>query len=172
MTYTEIRSRLIPAWLVTAAVDGTFASALSAFGYHSTVTRLWQGVASTLLGPSALQGGTRTALIGVVMHIGVALLWTSVFFALYSVSPRLRRLVSTTGGVIGVAAIYGPLIWTIMSFVVIQSLTGRAPTIAPRWFIQLFAHIPFVAVPIVAMVSRRLEATTRRADARVAEDLA
>jgi hypothetical protein len=169
---SEIRSRLIPAWLVIAATDGLFASALSVFGYHSTATRLWQGVASTVLGPSAMQGGTRTALIGIAMHIGVALLWTSVFFALYSALPWLRRLVSTPGGVIGVAAIYGPLIWIIMSFGVIQMLTGRAPTIAPRWFVQLFAHIPFVALPIVAMVSRRIGATAPLADASVARGAA
>jgi hypothetical protein len=35
--------------------------------YHSTVTRLWRGVASTLLG-RAFDGGTRTALIGVLMR--------------------------------------------------------------------------------------------------------
>jgi hypothetical protein len=168
MTHTEIRSRLIPAWLAIAAIDFAFASALSVFGYHSTVTRLWQGVASTLLGPAALQGGARTALIGVIMHIGVALLWTSVFFALYSASPRLRRLVSTPSGVIGVAAIYGPFIWIVMSFVVIQLLTGRSPTIAPRWFVQLFAHIPFVALPIVAMIARRIGVATGRANAPVA----
>ena len=168
----DLRSRLIPAWLATAAIDGVFASALSVFGYHSTVTRLWQGVASTLLGPVALQGGARTALIGVFIHIGVALLWTSVFFALHSASPRLRRLVSTPGGVIGVAAVYGPLIWLVMSFGVIQLLTGRSPTIAPRWFVQLFAHIPFVALPIVAMIARSIGAAKGRADVRVAEDVA
>jgi hypothetical protein len=33
---------------------------------------------------------------------------------------------------IGVAAIYGPLIWIVMSFVVIQLLTGRSPTYRAR----------------------------------------
>ena len=43
-------SRLVRAGLLTALTDGTFASVLSVFAYGSTVTRLWQGVASTLLG--------------------------------------------------------------------------------------------------------------------------
>jgi hypothetical protein len=164
----DIRSRLIPAWLATAAIDGAFASALTVFGYHSTVGRLWRGVASTLFGPAAMQGGPRLAYIGFVMHIGVALLWTSVFFALYSVWPRLREIVSTPRGTIAVAAIYGPLIWVVMSLVVIPLVTGRPPNVQPRWFIQLAGHFPFVALPIVAIIGRGFSATTRRANVRVA----
>jgi len=55
------------AGLVTGITDGLFSSVLAAFVYGSTVTRLWQGVASVLLGPDALNGGTRTAAIGVLM---------------------------------------------------------------------------------------------------------
>jgi hypothetical protein len=56
-------SRLVRTWLVIATVDGLFASALSVFAYKSTVTRLWQGVAATVLGPSAFTGGLRTACV-------------------------------------------------------------------------------------------------------------
>ena len=49
-------SRLVRAWLVTAIVDALFSSALAVFAYRSTVTRLWQGVASILLGPAAFEG--------------------------------------------------------------------------------------------------------------------
>jgi hypothetical protein len=145
--------------------DGLFASALSVFAYHSTVARLWQGVAATLLGPSALQGGIRTALIGVVMHIGVALWWSTVFLTAYRAWPRLRRMVSTAGGVIGVAAVYGPMIWLVMSWVVIPQLTGRPPTITVRWWVQLLGHIPFVALPIVATIGLGVGGYARRGEA-------
>jgi hypothetical protein len=157
----DIRSRLVPAWLATAAIDGTFASALTVFGYHSTVGRLWRGVASTLLGPAAMDGGTGVALVGVVMHIFVALLWTTVFFVLYTNSPALRRIVSRPAGAIGVAAIYGPLIWMVMSLIVIPLLTGRPPTVNTRWLIQLAGHFPFVALPIVAIIGRGVAMATR-----------
>ena len=45
-------SRLALAGFVTAIVDGLFSSVLSVAFYHSTVTRLFQGVASVLVGPS------------------------------------------------------------------------------------------------------------------------
>jgi hypothetical protein len=138
---------------LTAIVDGLFACVQTTVFYHSTVTRLWQGVASTLLGPAALQGGTRTALIGVLMHIGVAFAWSAVFvFGIMRV-PAVRRALATRWGPITVAAVYGPLIWMVMSLAVIPFLVHRAPSITLRWWIQLAGHIPFVGLPI-ALASR------------------
>ena len=168
----DIRSRLVPAWLLTAAVDGIFASALSVYGYHGTFARLWQGVASTVLGPASMQGGTRTVMIGLLMHLGVALLWTSVFFALYTASAAVRRIVATPGGVVAAAAIYGPPIWLVMSLLVIPALTGRPPAITPRWWINLVAHVPFVALPMIWVIGRGVRVTPPLADARVAESAA
>jgi hypothetical protein len=160
--------RLVRAWLLTAVTDGLFASALSAFAYGSTVTRLWQGVASTLIGPAAFEGGTRTALVGVLMHFGVALGWSAVFLALVSSSARLRRVVRSPGGIVAVAVVYGPLIWLVMSLAVIPLLTGRPPAITLRWWVQLLGHIPFVALPIVASLGRgdgRARVSGRRTEA-------
>ena len=145
---------LVRAWLVTAIVDALFSSALNVFAYHSTVALLWQRVASTLLGPKALDGGERTVLIGLLMHAGVALAWSAVFLILAIRWAGLRRAIATPMGVLGVAALYGPAIWMVMSFVVIPTATGRPPTINARWWIQFFGHIPFVALPIVGVISR------------------
>jgi hypothetical protein len=71
-------SRLVRAGILTGVIDGLFSSVLSAAFYDSTVARLFQGVASTLLGRAALDGGTRTALVGVLMHFGVAFGWSAV----------------------------------------------------------------------------------------------
>jgi hypothetical protein len=48
--------RVARAGILTGLSDGLFASVLSVLDFHSTVTRVWQGVASTLLGRSALDG--------------------------------------------------------------------------------------------------------------------
>src|SRR5882757_4119552 len=146
-------SRLVRAWLVTAVVDALFASALAVFAYRSTVTRLWQGVASILLGPAAFEGGARTTVVGLLLHCGVALGWSAVFLALYLSWPRLRRALASRRGVIAVAALYGPAIWLVMSLA-ISLLVRRSPAFGFRWWVQLVGHIPFVAVPIVAMISR------------------
>ena len=146
----DTMARLVRAGLLTGIVDGLFSSVLSAFFYGSTVSRLWQGVASVLLGSDALNGGRRTALIGLLMHFGVAFAWSAVFLFLLLRWEWIRGLLASRHGVLKVAALYGPFIWMVMSLVVIPALTRRPPRITLRWWIQWFGHIPFVGIPIVA----------------------
>jgi uncharacterized membrane protein YagU involved in acid resistance len=141
-------SRLVHAGLLTGITDGLFSSVLSVFFYDSTVTRLFQGVASTLLGKEALEGGISTALIGVLMHFGVAFGWSAVFLLLVTRSARIRRVLASRFGALEVAAVYGPFVWLVMSLVVIPLLLKRPPTINVRWLVQLIGHIPFVGLPI------------------------
>ena len=147
-------NRLVRAWLTTAIIDGLFSSVLVSVFYGSTVARLWQGVASVLLGQEALNGGNRTVLVGLLMHFGVALAWSTVFLILWLRSRAIRDAVTSLAGILKIAALYGPLIWMVMSLVVIPSLTHRPPTINYRWWIQLVGHIPFVAIPIIASIAR------------------
>lgn len=149
-------SRLVRAGLLTGVTDGLFASVLSVAFYDSTVTRLWQNVASTLLGPEAFDGGTRTALIGVLMHFGVAFGWSAVFLLLAMKSAWLRRVLASRYGAVKVAAVYGPFIWLVMSLVVIPLLVQRPPTINLRWWVQGIGHFPFVGLPIVASIGSGL----------------
>jgi hypothetical protein len=142
--------RLIRAGVLTGLVDGLFSSVLSVAFYGSTVTRLFQGVAATLIGRDAFEGGPATALLGVLMHFGVAFGWSAVFMALVSRSPWIRRVLASRYGVVRVAAWYGPFVWLVMSLAVIPLLVHRAPAITIRWWIQLIGHFPFVGLPIVA----------------------
>jgi hypothetical protein len=146
-------SRLVLAGLVTSVVDGLFSSVLSAVFYHSTVRRLFQGVAATLLGNKAFDGGTPTAVIGVLTHVGVAFGWSAVFLFLVMRSTWIQGLLTSRGGVVKVASLYGPFIWLVMSLAVIPLLVHRPPAIGIRWWIQLIGHIPFVGIPIVACTS-------------------
>lgn len=150
----DTASRLVRAGLVTGVVDAIFSSVLVTVFYHSTVTRLWQGVASVPLGKEALNGGTTMALIGLLLHFGVAFWWSAVFLLLYMRSARIRDLVASRYGMVKVAVLYGPFIWLVMSLAVIPLLAHRPPTINFRWWVQLLGHIPFVAIPIVASVSK------------------
>jgi hypothetical protein len=146
--------QLARAGILTGLSDGLFASVLSVLVFHSTVTRVWLGVASTLLGRSALEGGTGTVLIGLLMHFGVAFGWSLVFLTLVLQWPWIRRVLASRYGVIKVAAMYGPFIWLVMSLVVIPLLVHRPPVISSRWWIQFVGHFPFVGIPIVASLGR------------------
>ena len=150
---TEKMSRLVRAGLLTGVTDGLFATVQSAVTPGSTGMRLWQGVASTILGKSAYDGGVPTALLGVLMHFCVAFAWSAVFLFVVMRSSWVRRTVSSPSGVVGIAALYGPFIWLVMSLVVMPVLLHRPPKITSRWWIQLVGHIPFVGLPIVASIA-------------------
>jgi hypothetical protein len=153
MNNSAIR-RLLRAGITTGIVDGLFSGILAQFFYGSTAVRLFQGVAATLLGNGALEGGIRTAAIGLAMHFGVAFGWSTVFLALFAASSGLRAVLSKPGGVVKAAAVFGPAVWMTMSLVVIPWLVHRPPTINSRWFVQLVGHFPFVGLPIVGTIAR------------------
>ena len=149
-----IRSRgLVRAGLLTGVIDGLWAIVLTLL-YGRTIIRLWQGVAATAFGAGMFDGGVPTALLGVVMHFGVAFTWSAVFLLLVTRSPWLRRVLDSPFGVIKVAAVYGPFIWIVMSAIVIPALTHNAVAITGRWWIQLAGHIVFVGMPIVWSIAR------------------
>ncbi len=149
---SDTMSRLARAGLLTGVTDGLFSSVLSVAFYGSTVTRLFQGVAATVVGPEALNGGIPTAVLGVVMHFGVAFGWSGIFLYVVLRSPWVRRVLASPHGIVKVAAVYGPVIWLVMSLVVIPLLLHRPPAFTPRWWVQLIGHMPFVGLPIVASI--------------------
>jgi len=143
--------RLLRAGLATGIVDGLFSSALSAFAYGSTVERLFQGVASVVIGSRAFEGGRATAALGLLLHVLVAFAWSAVFLLVVGRRTEVGRLLASPLGTVKVAALYGPAIWMVMSLGVIPLLTQRPPNLGFRWWVQFFGHIPFVGLPIVAL---------------------
>ena len=104
--------------------------------------------------PRAYRPEVSSAAIGVLMHIGVAFGWSAVFVFGLMRLPAIRRILASNFGVITFAAIYGPFIWMVMSLAVIPLLVHRPPAITFRWWVQFFGHIPFVAIPMIAMACR------------------
>jgi hypothetical protein len=147
---------LLLTWLGTAAWDFLCASALSVLAYGSPFARLWQGVASTVLGPAALQMGAEGVAVGLALHLAVAFTWSALFVLTLAMSPQLRRVVARPSGALAVACAYGPVIWLVMSLVVIPLASGRPPAFGFRWGVQVFAHVPFVTLPLVFTARRAL----------------
>lgn len=155
---------LLPVWLVTAVWDAVCATALSVFAYGSTPSAVWQGVAATVLGPTARQGGAATVAAGLALHVTVALTWSAFFIAAARTSAALRQAIRRRAGALAVAAVYGPAIWLVMSLIVIPLATGRPPQFAFRWWVQVGAHIPFVAIPLVFTARWALGGSPTRAE--------
>ena len=156
---TESRSSFVTAWLRTglmvAISDGLFASATGILiPPYATPFRVFRGVASVLFGRGALNGGVPMALVGMLMHLSVALFWSGLFLIALRNSPALRDAIQSWPKAILVATVYGPTIWLIMSLIVIPGLVHRPPTIGAKWWVQLIGHIPFVVGPMI-LANRR-----------------
>ena len=145
--------RLMRVGLLTGVVDGLWAIVLTLI-YQRSQTRLWQGIAAVPFGQSMFDGGAPTILLGVAIHFCVAFAWSALFLLLVLRSPWLRGVLDSPYGFFTIAAVYGPLIWIVMSLVVIPHFTHQPAAITYRWWIQLAGHIVFVGLPIVWSIGR------------------
>ena len=155
-TLAEPGRTLLLAWLATAVADGIFASALTLSGTPPTVAGEWQAIAATVFGAHPLGSGTSMVLLGVAIHFGVALWWSVIFVALVRASRSLRAMLVRPGGALAIAAVYGPVVWLVMSGVAIPIVTHHLPRISDRWWLLLAGHIVFVGLPMALVVAHRL----------------
>src|SRR5215831_11887087 len=83
---------ILTAWLIAGTLDISYAIITwASVSGKITTMQLLQGIASTLMGQAAFNGGTGTALIGLAMHYGIALAWTLIYFFIYPHVPFLAR---------------------------------------------------------------------------------
>ena len=81
-----------------------------------------------------MSGGTSAAALGVRMHFGVAFLWSAMLLLVVLSWRSVRGLLASPYGLAKVGSLYGPLVWLMMSLIVIPALVHREPTIGIRWW--------------------------------------
>ncbi|MES2176667.1 MAG: hypothetical protein V4550_02285 [Gemmatimonadota bacterium] len=146
--------RLVRAGLLTGVIDGLWAVVLTHL-YGGEQIKLWQRIAATAFGDSMYNGGVKTAALGLLMHFTVAFTWSAILLLLITRSRWLQQVLDSPLGVLKIAMVYGPLIWLVMSLIVVPILThkpftvdGVTATFTYRWFIQAAGHIAFVGAPM------------------------
>jgi len=123
-----------------------------------TPARVLKGVASGVLGRSALEGGFGTATLGLAMHFTMALTVTAIFYAL----SRRFSLPKKLSGVVAVGLLYGAAVFAVNNFVTapflswVRSLYLHTPILfkPPMGWSQLVIHLFCVGLPI-AFVMRQ-----------------
>ena len=136
--------------LVAGTLDITAACVYSWLRANVRPVRVFQSVASGLLGPPAYTGGTKTAVLGLALHFLIATTATAVF---YFASRRLRFMIErpVTWGLV-----YGVLVYLFMNFVVLplSALQQRAaPPLSSR-VINMLIIMFCVGLPISLIVRR------------------
>jgi uncharacterized membrane protein YagU involved in acid resistance len=113
--------------------------------------RVWQNVASGLLGASAFQKGRKSAALGLVLHFTIALGAACVFCVGSTFLPVLLRSPVIAGG------LYGIVVFLVMNLVVLPlSAMPKRPVAAAVVATQLLIHVLFVGLPISLAASRIL----------------
>jgi len=137
--------------LIAGVLDGL--DAVIYYGWASGVTpaRLFQHIASGLLGAGAFRGGWATTILGVACHFTVAIGAAAVFYAASLAIPFLAQKPWITGPAFGLC------VYLVMHYIVVP-LSAVAPRKSPMSGLeladQLFSHLFFVGLPI-ALVARR-----------------
>jgi hypothetical protein len=127
---------IFTAGLICGFLDGLSAIAIAAFSGVGAM-RVFQGIASGLLGRASFQGGVVTALLGVLLHFVVA----TGAAAVYYFASRSLPVMIDQALVCGV--VFGVFVHLFMTFVTIPlSVIGRRP----------FALQSFVIYLLVAMI--------------------
>jgi len=135
--------------LVVGILDGLFALTFYGLILGIQPIRIFQSVASGLLGKAAYEGGVRTFLLGILLHFIVATCIAAVYYLASLKLPVLIHRAVVSG------LIYGMIAYLVMNYVVIPlSAIGLRPT-SLRLFLPAFiGHALLVGLP-VALLARR-----------------
>lgn len=142
--------------LVVGILDGLFALTFYGLILGIKPMRIFQAVASGLLGKAAYEGGIRTFLLGILLHFVVATCIATVYYLASLKLPFLIHHAVVCG------LIYGMLAYLGMNYVVIPlSAIGYRPT-SLRLFLPAFiGHALLVGLPIALLARRSAKANKR-----------
>lgn len=144
--------------LIVGVLDGLFALLFYGLVLGVKPARVFQSVAAGLLGRASFEGGTRTFLLGVLLHFVVATCIAAIYYAASLKLPLLIRRPVVCGLAYGLLAHLG------MNYVVIPLSAATPGPFSLRTFLPAFiAHAFLVGLPI-ALLARRSAGTNRGVD--------
>ena len=115
-----------------------------------------QSIAAGLVGPDAFAGGTDTAVLGAFLHFFISCGIAAVFWFACQRLPILFRRPVTYG------AIYGVIVYLVMTYVVVPLSQATPVPFIPTWFLaSVIGHVVLVGLP-VALIARWSAANAAR----------
>jgi hypothetical protein len=135
---TDTLQAVIVATIACGILDATAATTQAAL-LGIPAQRVWQTVASGLLGPRAFEQGWRSATLGLALHFVISFTIATIYIFASLHLPFLLRHPLTAG------ALYGIAVYCVMNFIVLP-LSRRAKRPFNRNFAltQLVIHICIV----------------------------
>ena len=128
--------------LAVGVLDGMAAVILTLINGRNP-GRMFQGIASGLIGRGASEGGWVTVLLGVSLHVLIALIWAMIYNIASLRLPTLIRRPVIWG------PIYGVVVYFAMQIIVLPLSAIRKPPFSFAAPIQgIIVHIVCVGLPI------------------------
>jgi hypothetical protein len=153
----RLAATLVLGWLLAGTLDITTALLFYSGPSRARAARLLQGIASGVLGVGAFADGAGSALLGLLLHYGIALIWTLVLFAAFRAAPRLRRHLVVTG------TAYGVVVWLVMNLVVLPlSRVRQAPIQLRAAAIGAIILVACIGLPLSLVLGRGMPPVERR----------
>jgi hypothetical protein len=136
---TNTLPAILAATLACGILDAAAASLQAAVTLKVKPQRVFQGVASGLLGPRALEAGAGTAILGLALHFLIALIISTIYIL---AAQRLSFLLNhplIAGGLYGIA------VYLVMFYIVLPLSRGaKRPFNLNFALTQLVIHIVIV----------------------------
>ena len=137
--------------LVAGTFDIVYACTFWAVKRGVPPERIFQSVASGLLGKASFEGGAKTAALGLGLHYFIA---TSMSVAYYLVARRWSPL-RVRPVLLGAA--YGALLYVIMNYVVLPLSAAAPGSKDPLWIgLSVAVHAFLIGIPIALFTRRAL----------------
>lgn len=140
---------ILLAGLVAGILDGSDAAIFSGVLRGAGVSRVFQFIASGVLGPDSFHGGWATVSLGVAFHLVIATSAAAAYYGLTLAQPALLHRPALCG------LFFGMAVFCLMHYVVVPlSAVPRHRTATPDYLNLVFSHIFFVGLPIARLTSR------------------
>jgi hypothetical protein len=142
--------------LLVALLDGLFALIFYGLILGAKPMRIFQSVASGLLGTASYEGGIQTFLLGILLHVVVACCIAAVYYVASLKLPVLIHHAVVCG------LIYGMIAYLGMNYVIIPLSAIGSRAFSLRVFLPAFiGHALLVGLPIALLARRSAQATPR-----------
>ena len=151
MARPSIARAIVLGGLLGGGLDLLFAVSFAAYN-GAAPSRVFQVIASGLLGNAAFSGGLGIEALGVACHFGFSILWAALFAVLAWRTPALTR----RSPLVGIA--FGFVVFLCMRLVVLPlSAYPRPVTFKPlATVLDLLSHMLLFGAPIAAVVGRAI----------------
>lgn len=151
MEQLPVTKAIVVGGLLAGALDLLFAVCFATYN-GAAPSRVFQAIASGLLGDAAFSGGFGVQALGVGCHFGISLLWACLFALLAMRFPALPRRPILAG------LAFGVLVFLSMRLIVLPlSAYPRPVTFKPlATVLDLLSHMLLFGTPIALAVSRAI----------------